>query len=62
VNLKNLTYQHKFVEKVATLNVQLTMERIRRKSVIIRELDESGAIKLIGGMYDVDTGKVDFYE
>lgn len=62
MNLKNLTYQHKFVEKVATLNVQLTIDRIRRESVIIRELDESGAIKLIGGMYDVDTGKVDFYE
>jgi carbonic anhydrase len=62
VNLKNLKDQHKFVKKVATLNVQLTMERIRRESVIIRELDESGAIKLIGGMYDVDTGKVDFYE
>jgi carbonic anhydrase len=51
-----------FVEKVATLNVQLTMERIRRESVIIRELEESGAIKIVGGMYDVDTGKVDFYE
>jgi carbonic anhydrase len=50
-----------FVEKVATLNVQLTMERIRRESVIIRELEESGAIKIVGGMYDVDTGKVDFY-
>jgi carbonic anhydrase len=51
-----------FVEKVATLNVQLTMERIRRESVIIHELEESGAIKIVGGMYDVDTGKVDFYE
>jgi carbonic anhydrase len=51
-----------FVEKVASLNVHLTMERIRRESVIIHELEESGAIKIVGGMYDVDTGKVDFYE
>jgi carbonic anhydrase len=51
-----------FVEKVASLNVRLTMERVRRESVIIRELEESGAIKIVGGMYDVESGIVDFYE
>jgi carbonic anhydrase len=51
-----------FVEKVATLNVQLTMERIRRESVIIHELEEIGAIKIVGGMYNVDSGMVEFYE
>lgn len=51
-----------FVENVATLNVHLTIERIRRESVIIKELEESGQIKIIGGMYDVDTGAVTFYE
>ena len=51
-----------FVENVATLNVKLTMERIRRESVIIRELEEAGQIKIIGGKYDVDTGAVEFFE
>jgi carbonic anhydrase len=51
-----------FVEKVASLNVQLTMERVRNESPIIRELESTGAIKIVGGMYDVDSGKVDFYE
>ena len=51
-----------FVENVATLNVMLTMERIRRESVIIRELEEAGQIKIIGGKYDVDTGVVEFFE
>lgn len=51
-----------FVENVATLNVMLTMERIRRESVIIRELEEAGQIKIIGGKYDVDTGAVEFFE
>ncbi len=50
-----------FVEKVASLNVKLTMERIRRESDIIREMEEEGAIKIVGGMYDVETGVVDFY-
>lgn len=50
-----------FVEKVASLNVKLTMERIRRESDIIREMEDEGAIKIVGGMYDVETGVVDFY-
>ena len=51
-----------FVENVATLNVRLTMQRIRRESVIIRELEEAGEIKIVGGKYDVDTGAVEFFE
>jgi carbonic anhydrase len=50
-----------FVEKVASLNVKLTMERIRMESDIIREMEDEGAIKIVGGMYDVETGVVDFY-
>ena len=51
-----------FVENVATLNVLLTIKRIRRESVIIRELEEAGQIKIIGAKYDVDTGAVEFFE
>lgn len=50
-----------FVEKVASINVKLTMERIRNESPIIREMEDEGAIKIVGGMYDVETGVVDFY-
>ena len=51
-----------FVEKVASLNVKLTMDRIRNESDIIKDLEASGAIKIVGGMYDVESGIVDFYE
>jgi carbonic anhydrase len=51
-----------FVEKVATINVHHTMNRIRKESPIIKELEESGEIKIIGGMYDVESGVVEFYE
>ncbi len=51
-----------FVENVASLNVRLTMQRIRNESPIIKDLEDSGQIKIVGGMYDVDSGKVDFYE
>jgi carbonic anhydrase len=51
-----------FVNRVAELNVNLTIERIRKESPIIAELEQQGAIKIVGGMYDVETGVVDFYE
>jgi carbonic anhydrase len=50
-----------FVYKVAENNVHLMMERVREESPILREMEQSGEISIIGGMYDVETGKVDFY-
>lgn len=51
-----------FVERVAALNVKMVVEEVPQRSVIIKELLEKGQIILIGGMYDVETGKVEFYE
>jgi len=50
-----------FVNNVTELNVYLTIDRIRRESPIIAELEEQGAIKLIGGVYDLVNGKVGFF-
>ncbi|MBC7865604.1 MAG: carbonic anhydrase [Bacteroidia bacterium] len=51
-----------FVNSVTKNNVLLTIERIRKESEIIFDLEKSGQIKIIGGLYDVETGKVTFYE
>ncbi len=51
-----------FVNKVTDIHVQLTIDRIRRESPIIAELEEQGSIKIIGGIYDVETGLVTFFE
>lgn len=51
-----------FVEKVATLNVLMAMHQIHEKSTILNDMIIKGEIALIGGMYDVETGIVDFYE
>jgi carbonic anhydrase len=51
----------KFVKNVTEINVFLTIDRIRRESPIIAELEQNGAIKIIGGLYDVENGKVDFF-
>ena len=50
-----------FVNNVTELNVHLTIERIRRESPIIAELELQGNIIIIGGLYDVETGIVSFY-
>jgi carbonic anhydrase len=51
-----------FVQNVTEINVHLTMERIRRESPIIAELESTRQIKIIGGLYDVENGKVNFFE
>jgi carbonic anhydrase len=51
-----------FVNNVTELNVHLTIDRVRRESPIIAEMEELGQIKIVGGLYDVETGEVQFYE
>ena len=50
-----------FVYNVTKLNVQMTIEIIKKQSPIISDLMSSGEINLVGGIYDVDTGRVDFF-
>ncbi|NCI52061.1 carbonic anhydrase [Sediminibacterium roseum] len=49
-----------FVNNVTELNVLHTIERIRNESPIIMELEKEGLIKIVGGMYNVESGKVSF--
>jgi carbonic anhydrase len=53
---------HEFVEKVSEANVRLVMRQIRERSPILREMLDKGQIGLVGGMYDLATGEVHFYE
>ena len=47
-----------FVQKVADNNVLLTIEAIKKDSPVLNEMLQNGEITIIGGMYDVETGKV----
>ena len=51
-----------FVDNVSAKNVQLTMDRILRESDVLSEMQGSGEIQIVGGMYDIKTGAVSFYE
>ncbi|MDB4016039.1 carbonic anhydrase family protein [Flavobacteriaceae bacterium] len=51
-----------FVNGVAAKNVLMTIDNIRSQSSILKEMEADGAIKIVGGMYDIATGNVNFYE
>ncbi|MBT3872305.1 MAG: carbonic anhydrase [Flavobacteriaceae bacterium] len=50
----------KSIEDVAVLNVELSIDRIRKESSILSELEKEGTIEIFGAIYDVSTGKVIF--
>ena len=49
-----------FVEAVARANVRRTVAAITSRSKVLNELRERGAIDVVGGMYDLSTGAVEF--
>lgn len=49
-----------FVDAVAEVNVRRMVQSIREESSILRQLEKQGAIKIVGAMYDVGTGRVTF--
>ena len=56
-NSKNID----FVDAVANANVDRTVEMIRKNSPILAEMEQVGAIKIVSGMYDIQTGVVTFH-
>jgi len=47
-----------FVEKVVAANVVQTVSDIRNRSKILRDLEKSGDIKIVGGVYSISDGSV----
>jgi len=56
-NSKNLD----FVDSVSAKNVELTIDNIRKQSPVLAEMEENGEVMIVGAMYDIATGAVDFY-
>jgi carbonic anhydrase len=49
-----------FMDAVCTQNVHHAIHVIRTKSPILKEMEDNGEIKIVGGIYNIETGKVDF--
>jgi carbonic anhydrase len=51
-----------FVENVATINVKRSVKNIIERSFILEQMVDSGQIGIVGAMYNIETGKVEFYD
>ncbi len=51
-----------FVEKVSSINVKRTVHAIMERSPILKEMIEKGEIGIVGGIHDITTGQVTFFE
>ena len=49
-----------FVHMACESNVKNTINEIRKQSPILKEMEDNGEIKIVGAVYDMDSGKVDF--
>ena len=49
-----------FVSKVTNENVKLAIDNIRKNSPILKDMEEKGQIKIAGGVYNLENGKVTF--
>ena len=49
---------NEFVAKTVENNVKLTIERIKNKSDILKDMENTGEIAIVGGVYSLSTGRV----
>lgn len=60
--LHNGKEDHLFSDAVAYTNVENSLEEILTKSATVKEMFENGEIGIIGAVYDINTGEVDFFK
>jgi carbonic anhydrase len=51
---------YSFVDAVARTNVEQTLANIRKNSPVLAELETNGSIKMIGAIYDLESGALEF--
>lgn len=51
-----------FLRNVTENHVSLMVQKVKEQSNILNEMAEAGKIKIIGGLYDLDTGQVTFHQ
>jgi carbonic anhydrase len=51
-----------FLYNVTVKNVLIVVDKIREGSEILKDMEHKKQIKIVGGIYDVENGEVDFFE
>lgn len=49
------------VDAVSVVNVKISIDRIIEESPLLREMEANGEIEIVGAIYSVSNGKVDFF-
>ena len=49
-----------FVNRVAVKNVHMAIDNLRAMSPVLKEMEAAGDIKVVGAMYHIENGQVDF--
>lgn len=52
----------KFLHNVTVNNIFITVQKIKELSPILAEMEQTKQIKIIGGLHDIDSGQVIFYD
>jgi carbonic anhydrase len=54
--------EYLFTDKVAYANVENSLQEILTRSSIVREMFAKGQIGIVGGVYNIENGRVDFFK
>ncbi|HEX5654157.1 MAG TPA: carbonic anhydrase [Chitinophagaceae bacterium] len=55
-------HDHLFDDNVAYANVENSLEEILTRSAIVKTMFEKGQIGIVGGVYNIENGEVDFFK
>lgn len=50
------------INLVSKENVFNSIKEIREKSTVLNEMETNGEIKILGAMYHIESGRVEFYD
>ncbi|MCF6169247.1 carbonic anhydrase family protein [Lutibacter sp.] len=62
IKVERGVFDEEAIEEVALTNVRISIDRIREESPILSEMEKNNEIEIVGAIYDVSNGKVDFFE
>lgn len=51
-----------FVNQVSRENVRLSIDRVLDESPVLAEMKNNNEIKIVGAMYDIDSGEITFFD
>ena len=51
-----------YFAKVCENNINNTIDNIKKNSSILKEMEDAGEIKIIGAIYNIENGKVDWLD